>query len=93
MSDALIRNVDEQLLDAYRAEARANRRSLQAELKAGLERGRPRRRLSMQEKVALSDRLRRMSPASASDSTDYLRWLRDTNGGDGSGPDDPIEPA
>ena len=80
MADTLLRNLDEDLLADYRAEARANRRSLQAELREGLKRGRPRRRLSKAELLELSRKLTSSGPET-SDSTPYIRWLRDTDVG------------
>jgi len=80
MADALLRNVDKDLLADYRAEARANGRSLQAELQEGLKRGRPRRRLSKAELLELSRDLTQQGPMT-SDSTPYIRWARDTDGG------------
>jgi plasmid stability protein len=80
MPDALVRNVDEDLLADYRAEARANGRSLQAELNEGLKRGRPRRRLSKAELLDLSLSLTASGPVT-SDSTSDIRWARDTDAG------------
>jgi plasmid stability protein len=80
MPDALLRNVDKDLLADYRAEARANGRSVQAELKEGLNRGRPRRRLTKEELLALSKKLTSEGPVT-SDSTSDIRWARDTDGG------------
>jgi len=80
MADALIRNVDSELLADYRAEALANGRSLQAELQEGLKRGRPHRRLSKDELLELSKSLTQRAPLT-SDSTAAIRWDRDTDGG------------
>ncbi|MBV9883024.1 MAG: hypothetical protein JO276_08455 [Sphingomonadaceae bacterium] len=80
MADALLRKLDEDLLEAYRAEARANGRSLQAELHEGLRRGRPRRRLSKEELLELSKSLTGAGLLT-SDSTADIRWDRDTDGG------------
>jgi antitoxin FitA len=41
MGQALIRNLDEDLLDDYREAAKANQRSLEAELREALRRARP----------------------------------------------------
>lgn len=84
MADALLRNLDEALLADYRAEAKASGRSLQAALHEGLKRGRPRRRLSKEELLALSLELTSSGPET-SDSTPYIRWMRDTDGGRCSG--------
>ena len=80
MADALIRNLDEDLLADYRAEAQASGRSLQAVLHEGLKRGRPRRRLTRDELLALSRELTSVMPKT-SDSTPYIRWMRDTDAG------------
>ena len=80
MADALLRNVDEDLLADYRAEAKASGRSLQSVLHEGLRRGRPRRLMSKEELLALSRQLTADMPES-SDSTPYLRWVRDTDAG------------
>lgn len=80
MSNAHIRNLDDDLLADYRAAATANRRSLQAELREGLHRGRPRRRLSKDELHELSCRLTEGMPVT-SDSTPLIRRMRDTDDG------------
>ena len=80
MADALLRNLDEDLLADYRAEAKASGRSLQAVLHEGLRRGRPQRRLTKEELLALSLELTSDMPET-SDSTPYIRWARDTDGG------------
>jgi hypothetical protein len=80
MPDALLRNVDADLLADYRAAARANRRSLNAELHEGLQRGRPRRRLSKEELLELSRKLIAGTPMT-SDSTPDIRRARDTDAG------------
>jgi antitoxin component of MazEF toxin-antitoxin module len=80
MPDALVRNVDSDLLAEYRAAARANGRSLNAELHDGLLRGRPRRRFSKEELLELSRKLTAVMPMT-SDSTAHIRWARDTDAG------------
>jgi plasmid stability protein len=80
MPDALIRNLDSDLYADYRAEAEASGRSLQAVLLEGLKRGRPRRRLSKQELLALSIELTSDMPE-GQDSAPYIRWMRDTDAG------------
>ncbi len=80
MADALLRNLDETLLADYRAEAKASGRSLQAVLHEGLKRGRPRRRMSKEELLALSVELTSNGPET-SDSTPYIRRMRDTDAG------------
>jgi plasmid stability protein len=80
MADALLRNLDEELLADYRAAAKASGRSLQAVLHEGLRRGRPRLRLTKDELLALSLELTSGTPET-SDSTPYIRWMRDTDAG------------
>jgi plasmid stability protein len=80
MTDALLRNVDEDLLADYRAAAQANGRSLNAELQEGLKRARPRRRRSKAELLELSRSLTESGPLT-SDSTLLIREMRDTDGG------------
>ena len=80
MADALLRNVDEDLLAEYRAAARANGRSLNAELQEGLKRARPRPRRSKSELLELSRSLTESKPLT-SDSTPQIREMRDTDGG------------
>jgi antitoxin FitA len=81
MAQALIRKIEDDLLEAYRRAAERNQRSLNAELREGLERGRPQSRpISKTELRALSMRLTE-GQAEGVDSTAYIRWLRDTDGG------------
>lgn len=83
MAQALVRNIEDALLDIYRAAAKANGRSLEAELREALERGKPAIRSSSSELKALSQRLRAMTPREPpqGDSTQIIRWYRDTHGG------------
>lgn len=83
MAQALVRNIDDALLDAYRAAAKANGTSLEAELREALRRARPAVRKSSEELKALSARLRAMTPDEPpqGDSSLLIRWYRDTNGG------------
>lgn len=80
MGQVLIRKLDEGLLADYRLSASRNGRSLEAELREALAQARPKIRLSGDELVALSLRLRAATPASAAaiDSTDLIREDRDT---------------
>ena len=80
MGQVLIRNLDEAMVEDYRAEARANGRSLEAELREALKRNRPdritkRRELAMQVRSMLPD------PTLGPEGTEIIRWYRDTNGG------------
>lgn len=93
MAQALIRNIEDELLDQYRKVAKANRRSLEAELRDALRRARPNPRGSREDlKRALAE-IRAMTNREPpqGDSTLIIRWNRDTNGGrwtDDGWPDD-----
>jgi plasmid stability protein len=54
MGQALIRKLDDDLLDDYREAAKANQRSLEAELREALQRARP---LSARKRKAVLERL------------------------------------
>ena len=79
MAQALIRNLDDDLVADYRAAAKANGRSLEAELRDGLARSRPKRKLSREELIAMTQELWARTPdcAAAIDSTPYIRDMRD----------------
>lgn len=57
MGQALIRKLMDETLDDYRAEAKRNSRSLEAELRELIERNRPKHRLTPEERYALSQQL------------------------------------
>lgn len=78
MGQVLIRNLDDALLTDYRRAAETHGRSLEAELREVLAQARPRARMSKDELIALSRRLRAMTPATAVaiDSTDIIRQMR-----------------
>lgn len=80
MGQVLIRNIDDGIIERHRERARANGRSLEAELRDVVSRGAA---LTPMERTALSDKLLALtaSDALATDSTDIIRWYRDTNGG------------
>lgn len=83
MGQALIRNVDDDLLDRYRLAAKAKGISLEQALRDALRRSEP---VVDEPTVALkqlSERLRAMTPHDPpqGDSTLVIRWYRDTNGG------------
>jgi plasmid stability protein len=63
MAQALIRNLDDELLADYRAAAEANHRSLEAELREALRLARPLTPKKREELVAEMDRIRAMTPA------------------------------
>ena len=75
MAQALIRRLKDETLEAYRAEAKDKGRSLEAELRELIERHRPRRRLSPEERHALSLRLT-SNHSMGTDSTPYIRAVR-----------------
>lgn len=83
MAQALIRKIKDETLADYRAAAAAKGRSLEAELRELIESNRPTREKDSAALLALSERLRANTPESAAaiDSTDYIRWARDTDDG------------
>ena len=80
MKQVLIRNLDDALLADYRAAAAHNQRSLEAELRSALERGRP---VGAGDRRALAESVRALLPKEVlgSTGTEIIRWYRDTNGG------------
>jgi len=62
MAQALIRNIDDDLLADYREAAEANHRSLEAELREALRIARPLSRKRRTELIAAADRIRAMTP-------------------------------
>jgi antitoxin FitA len=92
MAQALIRKIKDETLADYRSAAAAKGRSLEAELRELIEKNRPVLKKDSAALMALSERLRAGTPASAAgvDSTDYIRWARDTDAGRylGGAPDD-----
>jgi plasmid stability protein len=92
MAQALIRKLKDETLADYRSAAAAKGRSLEAELRELIESNRPPRKKDSTALLALSERLRANTPASAArvDSTEYIRWARDTDAGRylGGGADD-----
>jgi len=80
MAQALVRKLNDETLAAYRAAAAAKGRSLEAELRDVIETNRPAKAKDPAVLVALSKRLRAGMPMTE-DSTPYIRWLRDTDGG------------
>lgn len=83
MAQALIRKLKDETLADYRAAAAAKGRSLEAELRELIENNRPLRQKDSAALLALSKRLRANTPVSAAgvDSTEYIRWARDTDDG------------
>jgi plasmid stability protein len=81
MGQALIRNLDDAILDDYREAARRNGRSLEAELREALARARP---MSEARQAAVLKRLakiRAMTPKGVSQ-TPSERIVREVRGGD-----------
>lgn len=80
MAQVLIRNIDDKIIERHRERARENGRSLEAELRDVVSRGAA---LTRTERVALSDTLLALTATDAlsGDSTDIIRWYRDTHGG------------
>ena len=62
MAQALIRNLDDDLLADYREAARRNRRSLESELREALNRARPINDRRRQQLADVARRLRAMTP-------------------------------
>lgn len=84
MAQALIRNLDDATLEAFRAAAREKGRSLEAELRDLIEKNKPHAKKDSARLLQLSAELQAMTPPDgpdASDSTLLIRWDRDTNHG------------
>ena len=83
MAQALIRRIKDETLEAFRVAAREKGRSLEAELREVIEMNRPPAKKDSAALLELSKRLRANTPPSAAqvDSTEYLRWARDTDAG------------
>ena len=82
MGQVLVRKLCEDTLADYRAAAKASGRSLEAELRNLIERNRPLRKKSAAELLAMSEKACSLTIGGMStDSTPYIRWVRDTNGG------------
>ncbi|MFC3711431.1 hypothetical protein ACFOMD_02540 [Sphingoaurantiacus capsulatus] len=80
MGQALIRNLEDEILNDYREAAKRNGRSLEAELREALTRNRP---LAAVQRRALADEVRAMLPAKipGAEGADIIRAFRDTHGG------------
>lgn len=80
MAQALIRNVDDDLLADFRRAAKRNGRSLEAELRDALKRARP---AAEKHRRALVEEVRTLLPAKmpGPDGAEIIRAFRDTNGG------------
>lgn len=81
MAQALIRKLNDDTLADYRAVAKAHGRSLEAELRDLIERNRPARKKSAAELLAMSEQACSLTIGGrSSDSTPYIRRVRDTDG-------------
>ena len=80
MGQVLIRNLDDAVVEDFRREAKANGRSLEAELREALTRSRPNR---AEARRALASRVRMQlpDPMPGPEGAEIIRWYRDTNGG------------
>ncbi|OQW73887.1 MAG: hypothetical protein BVN33_09670 [Proteobacteria bacterium ST_bin13] len=79
MKQVLVRNLADETVAAYKQAARDNGRSLEAELRDVIERGRPKQRLSPEQLRSLVSHLHALTPDSAAliDSTALIREDRD----------------
>lgn len=80
MGQILIRNLDDDLIAAYRRAAERNARSLEAEYRDALRRARPDLGL---DRRAAAEAVRALLPEKVPGPTgmEIIRWYRDTNGG------------
>jgi plasmid stability protein len=62
MAQALIRNIDDDLLEDYREAAKANARSLESELREALRRARPMTLSRRQDLIEAANRIAAMTP-------------------------------
>jgi plasmid stability protein len=76
MAQALIRNLDDDVAADYKAEAKANGRSYEAELRDMLVRNRPKKRMTPAERRTLGDLLAASSKPGP-DSTAMIREARE----------------
>jgi plasmid stability protein len=80
MGQVLIRNLDDEMVEEFRISAKANGRSLEAELREVLKRGRP-NRVGARRELAMRVRSQLPDPTPGPEGTEIIRWYRDTNGG------------
>jgi plasmid stability protein len=80
MAQALIRNLEDELVAEYKQAAQRNGRSLEAELREALRRARP---IVSGQRRQLAEEVRAMLPdfVPGPEGTEIIRWYRDTNGG------------
>jgi plasmid stability protein len=77
MSQILVRDLTPEVVEQLKYRARVNGRSLQAEVKAILEREAGSPRLSREEFLTIVDRIRKQAPPQHSDSVDLIREDRE----------------
>jgi plasmid stability protein len=80
MGQVLIRNLDDEMVEEFRLSAKANGRSLEAELREALKRSRP-NRAGTRKALAMQVRSQLPDPTPGPEGTEIIRWYRDTNGG------------
>lgn len=80
MAQILIRHVDDEIVEAFKRKAKANGRSLEAELREILNRNLPDRG-GMRRALALRVSSQLPDPTPGPEGTEIIRWYRDTNGG------------
>lgn len=83
MEQAIVRRLKPGTLDDYRAAAQCKGTSLEAELREVIERNRPVRRKDPHKLRELAEYHQSMTPDGSrlTDSTDFIRWDRDTQHG------------
>jgi antitoxin FitA len=79
MRQVLIRNLDDAIVEEFRLEAKANGRSLEAELREALKRSRP-NRANARRKLAMQVRTQLPQLVPGPEGTEIIRWYRDANG-------------
>lgn len=80
MGQALIRNLDDALLADYRESAQRNQRSLEAELRDALARARPITPRRKEELLALSAKIRAMTPVGVEQTPSEILVREDRDG-------------
>src|SRR5437868_5184200 len=81
MEQAIIRKLKDGTLAPYRAVAKAKGTSLEAELREVIERNVPKLRKDPEALLALAKQMQAKTIGPGTDSTPYIRWMRDTNAG------------
>ena len=77
MSQILVRDLAPEVVERLKKRARANRRSLQAEVKDILERESTPSKLSREQFLSIMDRIREGAPVQKSDSVELIREDRE----------------